>query len=92
MDYTNSEFEALKAKIEAAGGVQLETDCTFRSYTLTGPVGKEVGDETLLLPGCGNATIFEIPYETESGDMKPIHLCAVCDDLGATPRFLTEVS
>lgn len=91
MDYTEQQFDELITLIEREGGVHLDELCGAREYTLTGEVGQdEDGQRRLLMPGCGNYSIFEIPYEDEKGDVHPIELCAVCDDLGAMPRFEVE--
>lgn len=88
MDYTEHQFDELITRVEREGGVHLDELCGVREYTLTGPVGTDEDEQrTLMLPGCGNYSLFEIPYEDESGDVHPIELCAVCDDLGAMPRF-----
>lgn len=83
--YSPEQFIRLAQEIEETGGVHVDELCSARPYSFTGPnpEGKEV-----FLPGCGNYSIFEVPYEAESGDlMDRIRLCAVCDALGWTPRF-----
>jgi hypothetical protein len=88
MNYTNEQYLRLIAAIEAEGGELLDELCSSRGYEFSGNLGKDV-----ILPGCGNTSIFEIPYEVpaqgtaNASVLQPIRLCAVCDELGRTPRF-----
>lgn len=101
MKYTPEQFFRLAELVQDQGGVQVDELCSMRSYDLTGPKGKEPGKK-LHLPGCGNYSIFSIPYEgssvtEEDGTVKSlpggdIRLCAVCDDLGITPRFASAMA
>ena len=84
MEYTGAQFQALKDLIVGQGGALLTKMCSMRTYEFAG----KVQDPPNTLPGCGNATIFEIPYRTSNGSVRPIELCAVCDDLGRRPRYL----
>lgn len=69
--------------IEDQGGEHIDRLCVGRDYEFTGPAGKN-----LVLPGCGNATIFKIPFESPNAAvLDTIELCAVCDGLGFKPRF-----
>lgn len=86
MDYSLPQFTRLTEAIEAEGGMLLDRLCEMREYIFSGPVGKRPGKVTRL-PGCGNTSIFEIPYEGEDGKGHPVELCAVCDDLGNKPRW-----
>ena len=98
MNYTFEEYDKLVAAVEEAGGQHLEDKlCGARKYTFTGKVGKEDDpNRTVWLQGCGNYSIFEIPYEahvpgTNAAVLQPIELCAVCDGVGGFPRFLKAV-
>lgn len=96
MKYTPEQFFKLTELIQEAGGVHVDELCAAREYDLTGPKGRRPG-KRLYMPGCGNYSIFSIPYEgstvvDDEGDLKTlpggeVKLCAVCDDVGVTPRF-----
>lgn len=81
MNYSQEQFFELIAAVEAEGGSLTEDLCGAHSYEMVGEKSKPV-----MLPGCGNTSIFFVPYDL--GDkLGELRLCAVCDDLGATPRF-----
>lgn len=81
MNYSPEQFFELVEAVEAEGGSLTEDLCVARKYNMTGDEGKPV-----VLEGCGNTSIFRFPYDL--GDtLGEVQLCAVCDDLGATPRF-----
>ena len=84
MNYTEQQFFSLIEEIEAQGGELTEELCGYRQYDFSGDKGKPVA-----LPGCGNTSIFNIPYDADRGDgvLDMVKLCAVCDDLGSAPRF-----
>lgn len=86
MNYSPEQFFRLSQAIIAAGGLHLDLMCKSRSYTFSGDKAKDVH-----LPGCGNMSLFEIPYEGEDGQPAPIKLCAVCDDVGLQPRFISTL-
>lgn len=81
MNYSPEQFFELIEAIEAEGGVLTEDICSARRYDMTGKEGKPFS-----LRGCNNTSVFLLPYDL--GDtLGEVRLCAVCDDLGATPRF-----
>lgn len=86
MNYTPEQFFRLTEMIQKRNGVHLDELCAARTYDLTGPKGRRPGKK-LYMPGCGNYSIFSIPYEGEGGKEGTVRLCAVCDDLGASPQF-----
>lgn len=89
MNYSPEQFLRLNVAVEDDGGMLTDELCSARTYELTGPKGKrpDGSHRPLILPGCGNVSIFEVPI---SGG-EPIKLCAVCDDLGNTPRYRHQV-
>ena len=90
MNYTFEQYGRLIGEIDAQGGHHVqEKMCEAREYSFTGP---NPDYKTVLLPGCGNNSIFSIPYEddvpgTNAAVLDAVELCAVCDDLGHMPRF-----
>ena len=86
MNYTPEQFFRLTELVQEQGGVHVDELCAAREYDLTGPKGRRPGKK-LYMPGCGNYSIFSIPYEGEKKERVEVKLCAVCDDLGVTPRF-----
>jgi hypothetical protein len=95
MHYEQSEFYDLIDAIEDEGGKHLAGEdgvllmCTSRTVKLAGKDSKE-----LTMPGCGNTTIVEIPYQhpvedaTNATVLSMARFCAVCDDLGWWPRYI----
>lgn len=90
MNYNHDDFLKLMEEIEFQSGLHLDQDCTPETFRLAvKPGGPE---KARLTTGCGNPTLFEIPYAQESSDgttatMGKVIACAVCDDLGRWPRF-----
>lgn len=85
MEYSPEEFFRLTQLVEDQGGELLDKQCLGERYKFTGHVGK---GKSVYLARCGNSgTTFEVPYEDPNGTMRPVELCAVCDDLGQMPRF-----
>lgn len=86
MNYTPEQFFALIEAVEEQGGELTDDLCAARTYDFCGEKSKPV-----TLSGCGNTSIFEVPYEAEDegdvGELGLLRLCGVCDDLGLTPRF-----
>jgi hypothetical protein len=89
MKYSEDEFLSLLVQIEEQGGrllddkhetklVQLEM---LREYEATGKLMK------VRLRGCGEQAMFEVPYEGTDSRGTSIVACAVCDNIGAWPRF-----
>jgi hypothetical protein len=106
MDYSLDELDALRVRIEAEGGKLLDRLCDkVSTHHFPDPKLSKVSDllgargvrpkSTLTQKGCGNHTLFEIPYIVQSPDVRTrtplirgtIVLCAVCDNLGDRPRF-----
>jgi hypothetical protein len=86
VNYSPEQFFRVSEAIEAQGGVHIDAMCKARRYEFSGERGKPV-----QLPGCGNMSLFEIPYEGEDGYPSPVTLCAVCDDVGLQPRFISAL-
>lgn len=91
MNYSSDEFLRLMEAVENQGGEHLDKLCTVRRFEFSGDKIKPVS-----LPGCGNNSIFEIPYA--AGDkngrnkgMQTVTVCAVDDAVGYWPRFIKEV-
>jgi hypothetical protein len=87
MEYTNEQFMKLEDLILDQGGQSLDMECADVLHPLSGPVGA-APSKRVRMEGCGNSgVLFLVPYENMDGELAPILLCAVCDDLGAKPRF-----
>lgn len=91
MEYTQSQLYDLIDAIEDDGGEYLEGLCEARKYALTGDQIKEP-----TIPGCGNQTLFKVPYASEvpgtnASVLEHVVLCAVCDDIGSMPRYQHRV-
>lgn len=90
MEYTFPQYGRLVREIDRQGGRHLEDKvCEAKQYSFSGP---NPDYKSVFLPGCGNNSIFEVPYLPEGGDgdtvtIENMELCAVCDDLGHMPRF-----
>lgn len=84
MNYTPDQFFALSEAIADDGGLHLDEMCKARQYTFTG--GDKI--KPAMLPGCGNLSIFDIPYEGEDGKPHHAKLCAVCDNVALMPRYV----
>jgi hypothetical protein len=86
MNYSQDEFLDIMSQVDREGGDHLDKVCKHRRYTFSGPKQKPV-----ILPGCGNSTLFEIPYDLEPAtnvlEKGKIGVCAVDDAMGAWPRY-----
>lgn len=87
MNYSKDEFLDLMTQVDDAGGEHLDEMCAARTYKFTGERLKPA-----TLPGCGNSTLFAVPYEgldLKGNEMpvQPVRACAVDDDMGRWPRF-----
>lgn len=84
MNYEKDEFFALMDLVEEQDGEHLDAQCSARTFEFCGDKLKPA-----TLPGCGNSSLFAVPYKTEKGgpDNGPITVCAVDDDMGRWPRF-----
>lgn len=91
MNYSSDQFLRLMEEVEEQGGEHLDELCTARRFEFCGDKIKPV-----TLPGCGNSSVFQIPYAAtdkngrEKG-MQDVKVCAVDDALGYWPRFIKEV-
>lgn len=85
MNYTREEFFDLMEEAEAQGSLHLETECRPVTYVFE-VEGKE---RPVTLKGCGNATLFDVPYESDVGIVGThmVNVCAVDDSMGRWPRF-----
>ena len=88
MNYSPDEFEALHTEVEAQGGVLSPDICMPTDQTYTNPpYVKENHTEKKVTCGCGNLSIFVNSYVGENKKEGLIRACAVCDSVGAWPRF-----
>lgn len=90
IEYTPEQLGQLMDIVEAEGGTHLDDEmCKMRTYRITtGP--KPI---TANLPGCGNRTLFEIPYDvfhpgTNAKSLGTVKVCAICDAMGWMPRYM----
>lgn len=90
MNYSQEDFIELIEAVEEQGGTHLDEDCAKKVVLVKKrvPRGKT---SRFALARCGNASLFEIPYELEdtgtAGEVGIIRVCAVDDNVGAWPRF-----
>lgn len=84
MNYNKDEFLDLMQQVEDQGGEHLDEMCVAHKYNFTGKQSKP-----LTIAGCGNSSIFEVPYEPVGHDatLAKIKVCAVDDGMGWWPRF-----
>lgn len=87
MNYSKDEFFDLMERTEAQGCTHTEKMCKARKYEFTGTKSKPI-----TLSGCGNTTLFLVPYAglDKNGKALPartVEVCAVDDDMGRWPRF-----
>lgn len=96
MKYTRGSWEALAEAIEQQGGMLLPEPCLGGRIDYELPQKEAVPDDPSTRCACGNETRAVIPYESIEFD-KPqsgtelVSVCAVCDGVGAWPRFEGEV-
>lgn len=88
MNYGQSAFEALVESIEGQGGAMLPETCTPEELSFKPPQKHIPGSFT---QGCNNHSMAVVTYDPES-DKAPsgsgyVRVCAVCDAVGAMPRF-----
>ena len=94
MQYNRAQFLRLVEAVEDQGGKHLDERCEAKRYELTGDRSKF---DFVVLPGCGQRALFEIPYDAldlqgnEAG-VQPVKLCAHEDSLGLMPRFADQVA
>lgn len=64
----------------------LDQMCTARRYVFCGDID---GRKPLIVQGCGNSVLFEIPYEgiVAGRTQEAVVACAVDDNLPMWPRF-----
>lgn len=91
MRYSEQQYINLITAVEDQGGEHRDEMCSARSYTMTGKQGKPV-----TLPGCGNTSIFSLPYDATDSlgsatVASEVVVCAVCDDMGLWARFIDQV-
>lgn len=87
MTYDHEEFFDLVELVESQGGELLDDMCKARRFNLTGNKTKPI-----TIAGCGNQTLFRVPYEAldkkgKEAGLHPVVVCAVDDDMGRWPRF-----
>lgn len=84
MIYRVATLDVLIEEVEAQGGAVLAEKCLPEAIEFK-PPQREIEDSYTC--GCGNFTRFASPYETESESGNFVTACAVCDNVGAWPRF-----
>lgn len=90
MDYSYEQFAALAAEVEAQCGSHLPDECVPVTLEYKVP-GSERVDEVNTCH-CGNESIFVTVYEPETSEARAlgsgfVRACAVCDAMGAWPRY-----
>jgi hypothetical protein len=90
VEYSPTQYTRLLELIEEQGGEHLDELCVSRGHVFDPSPSNGVG-KVITMPGCGNYSIFLIPFESEMqgglGLLETAKLCAVCDGLGFKPRF-----
>lgn len=92
MNYTKDEFFALVDAVEKQGGELTDDLCEPADYDFNLTKAQERTLGPLTFPACGNASVFEVPYDAlnKEGDevgVQPVKVCAVDDDMARWPRF-----
>jgi hypothetical protein len=87
MNYDQEEFFDLIEAVESQGGELLDEMCKSIKYEFSGKESKPV-----TIAGCGNTSIFKVPYNAldikgKEVGLHPVVVCAVDDDIGKWPRF-----
>lgn len=84
MNYSKDEFLALVSYVEDQGGVLLDELCASHQYLI-----EHERRVSVTLPGCGNISTFEVPYESMMAGVNDatVRVCAVDDSMGRWPRF-----
>lgn len=83
MNYTKDEFYDLMASAEEQGATHRTEVCSETAYDLG-------GRKPVKFRGCGNASLFDVPYESIVQDAREgvvERVCAVDDAMGRWPRF-----
>ena len=103
MDYSPDAFAALWDEIEKQSGAMLPDKCETGSAAYTDPPYiQNLGVAKNVTCGCNNESRFVILYDIEPGTPKEERnrrkagsgyatVCAVCDSVGAYPRFCEAV-
>lgn len=91
MKYDPDEFNALFGAVEQQGGALLPDACTPQDVTYTKPQYAVASVYEAGTCGCRNKSMFVSPYdkgpETTSPGAGFVTACAVCDAMGAWPRY-----
>lgn len=85
MDYRLDAFEGLIKEVEFQGGALLPERCLPESVDYKQEGRTEVPDTFTC--GCGNFSRVVSPYAGEGENGNFITACAVCDNVGAWPRY-----
>lgn len=93
VSYSPAQYTRLLELIEDQGGEHTDELCHARAYQFVDGLGLK----TMTMPGCGNYSIFKIPFEvaldrTNAAILETVRLCAVCDGLALMPRFREALS
>lgn len=94
MDYSPDAFAALFASIERQGGAELPDPCTRGDVTFTDPPYIKNHTDPASTCGCGNKARFVSVYEPgerAANSAGYATACAVCDSMGAWPRYRPDV-
>lgn len=101
IQYHPDDFLRLAEEVEAQGGVNLPRRCNPRKFKLPLPkTGGGKGWKELFTTGCGQESLFEIPYSLPGGRLGKkmrdrggglVVACAVDDDMGKWPRFANTI-
>lgn len=94
MNYSPDAFTALHQSAERHGGALLDDPCLSEDVERTtkqGYIRNKIDRKTTC--GCGHNSRFVLPYEGEEDDKRArfVTACAVCDAVGAWPKFCKDV-
>jgi hypothetical protein len=87
MKYERTEYEALYAEVEKQGGALTPDRCTPQDIIYTVPPYAKANRVNEATTGCGFCSIFVSEYDGEKKKPGFVRACAVCDSMGAWPRF-----
>jgi hypothetical protein len=95
MNYSPEALDALMQEVESQGGALLPDRCEKQDITYEAPPYNAASTQRRATCGCGNETIVVSIYDAGDGKVPSgagfARVCAVCDDVGAWPRYCDAV-
>jgi hypothetical protein len=88
MNYSIDEFNAVAEEVEKQGGALLNEKCVAKDIIYTAPPYVKASTNFLVTCGCSNVSRFAIEYNGDDSKTHLVTACAICDGLGAWPRYI----